>query len=45
VYERGDSVALAVQSGTVQFPASPDPFSTGLRDLVIRMLNLDWSFR
>jgi hypothetical protein len=45
VYERGDSVALAVQSGTVQFPASPAPFSTGLRDLVIRMLNLDWSFR
>jgi hypothetical protein len=45
VYERGDSVALAVQSGTVQFPASPAPFSTGLQDLVIRMLNLDWTFR
>ena len=44
VYERGDSVALAVQSGTVHFPASP-AFSSSLQQLVIRMLNLEWGFR
>ena len=54
VYERGDSVALAVQSGKIEFPepggSRPDPggsgrFSDQLKDLVLKMLNLDISFR
>ena len=52
VYERGDSVALAVQGGTIQFPegngAVKDGQSRchqGLRDLIVGMTNLDINFR
>ena len=49
VYERGDSVALAVQNRTVVFPAeegdSRKHFSPELRDLVLKLLNLDINFR
>jgi len=53
VYERGDSVALAVQSGNVIIPgesgapcfAGQPVYSAQLRDLMLKMLNLDLSFR
>jgi len=45
VYEHGDSVALAVQSGKTDFPKSSQNYSTGIKDLVLKMLNLDISFR
>ncbi|KAF5284648.1 hypothetical protein FQR65_LT13479 [Abscondita terminalis] len=38
VYERGDSVALAVMSGRIDFPEGA-PFSHDLRDLILFMLN------
>ncbi len=46
VYERGDSVALAVQSGSksVRFPGN-STFSSGLRDLIILMLNAEFRDR
>jgi|FrelakmetLWP11LW_1041352.scaffolds.fasta_scaffold135715_1 serine/threonine kinase 16 len=46
VYERGDSVALAVQSGSknVRFPGNTI-FSAGLRDLIILMLNPEFRDR
>jgi serine/threonine kinase 16 len=46
VYERGDSVALAVQSGSknVRFPGNTT-FSAGLRDLIILMLNPEFRDR
>ena len=47
VYERGDSVALAVQGGTIQFPDGDmaNESHQGLRDLIIGMTNLDINFR
>ena len=51
VYERGDSVALAVQSGTIQFPKEngvggvENKCHQGLRDLIVGMTNLDINFR
>ena len=46
VYSRGDSVALAVQSGSrnVRFPGNSS-FSAGLRDLIILMLNAEFRDR
>ena len=53
VYERGDSVALAVQGGTIQFPEGNGEVvkdgqsrcHQGLRDLIVGMTNLDINFR
>jgi len=49
VYERGDSVALAVQGGTIQFPEGNSDVENkchqGLRDLIVGMTNLDINFR
>merc|ERR1719341_1196431 len=45
VYERGDSVALAVQGGTISFPASSKEYSQDLLQLVKEMTNQDISFR
>ena len=46
VFERGDSVALAVQSGSksVRFPGN-STFSSGLHDLIILMLNAEFRDR
>lgn len=46
VYERGDSVALAVQSGSksVRFPGN-SIYSSGLRDLITTMINADFGER
>jgi serine/threonine kinase 16 len=46
VYSRGDSVALAVQSGSrnVRFPGNC-AYSSGLRDLIILMLNAEFRDR
>jgi len=43
VYERGDSVALAVQAGKINFEGSD--FSKDLEQLVIEMTNVDINFR
>ena len=42
ILEKGDSIALAVQSGPncVKFPASC-PFSKGFQDLIMLMLTMD----
>ncbi|XP_034238681.1 serine/threonine-protein kinase 16 [Thrips palmi] len=40
VYERGDSVALAVISGTVHFPENT-PFSEDIHDLILFMLRVN----
>lgn len=45
VYERGDSVALAVQGGHIGFPETQEVWKTQLRDLVIAMTNLDLNYR
>jgi len=45
VYERGDSVALAVQGGVISFPASSAEYSQDLLQLVREMTNQDISFR
>jgi len=45
VYERGDSVALAVQGGAISFPASSAEYSPDLEQLVREMTNHDISFR
>jgi len=52
VYERGDSVALAVQGGNINFPETPTGLETPgetvmqeLQDLIIAMTNLDINFR
>lgn len=47
VYERGDSVALAVQNRTVVFPDDKGSigFSVQLKDLVLKLMNSDISFR
>ncbi|XP_023342481.1 serine/threonine-protein kinase 16 [Eurytemora carolleeae] len=45
VYERGDSVALAVQSGDISFPTLKKPYSDPVQQLVRKMMNLDMSFR
>jgi len=49
VYERGDSVALAVQGGTIQFPEGGSDVENkchqGMRDLIVGMTNLDINFR
>lgn len=44
VYERGDSVALAVQNGRTEFPSGHN-YSQGLLELVTMMMNLDLTFR
>lgn len=46
ILERGDSVALAVQSGSdcVKIPHN-SPYSKGFHDLIMTMLNLDPSKR
>ena len=43
VYERGDSVALAVQAGKLTF--QPSDYSTELEQLVTEMTNVDINFR
>jgi len=43
IYERGDSVALAVQTGKINFPSSA--FSEDLQQLVTEMTNVDMEFR
>ena len=43
VYERGDSVALAVQAGKINFEAND--FSKDLEQLVTEMTNVDINFR
>jgi len=45
IYERGDSVALAVQSGKISFPASSGQYSQELLNLVMQMTNVDINFR
>lgn len=45
VYEKGDSVALAVQGGAIHFPDTEDPTRRQLQDLVIAMTNLDLNYR
>jgi len=45
VYEKGDSVALAVQGGTIELPDAGEAARQGLQDLVIGMTNLDINFR
>ena len=45
MYEKGDSVALAVQGGAIELPDSGEAARQGLRDLVIGMTNLDINFR
>lgn len=44
VYERGDSVALAVQSGRITFPSN-HCYSPSMLELVIMMTNQDINFR
>jgi len=44
IYERGDSVALAVQSGKISFPTN-SMYSEGLLELVRHMTNQDITFR
>ena len=44
IYERGDSVALAVQSGKISFPPATN-FSPDLLQLVTEMTNIDINFR
>ena len=44
IYERGDSVALAVQSGKISFPPATN-FSPDLLQLVTEMTNVDIDFR
>lgn len=44
VYERGDSVALAVQGGRISFPSN-EIYSSSLLDLVTMMTNQDINFR
>jgi len=44
IYERGDSVALAVQSGKISFPNSTT-YSQDLQQLVVEMTNVDINFR
>jgi len=39
-YEKGDSLALAANSGNIPFPAS-HPFSAGVTDLIRRMMNVE----
>ena len=43
IYERGDSVALAVQSGKISFP--PTRYPPDLLQLVTEMTNIDINFR
>ena len=45
MYEKGDSVALAVQGGTIELPDAGEAARQGLQDLVIGMTNLDINFR
>ena len=45
VYERGDSVALAVQGGIKKFPSSSAQYSQDLLQLVREMTNQDLTFR
>merc|ERR1711892_211008 len=45
VYERGDSVALAVQAGKITFPATSAQYSQDLLQLVSEMTMQDISFR
>ena len=45
IYERGDSVALAVQSGKISFPATSGQYSQELLNLVMQMTNVDINFR
>jgi len=45
VYERGDSVALAVQGGIKKFPSSSAQYSQDLLQLVREMTNQDITFR
>lgn len=45
VYERGDSVALAVQGGIKTFPSSSAQYSQDLVQLVREMTNQDITFR
>ena len=45
IYERGDSVALAVQSGKISFPANSGQYSQELLNLVMQMTNVDINFR
>jgi len=45
VYERGDSVALAVQSGKISFPKLDTNYSQSIQLLVNKMSNLDPDFR
>ena len=44
IYERGDSVALAVQSGNISFPPG-SLYSPDLMQLVTEMTNVDINFR
>ena len=44
IYERGDSVALAVQSAKIVFPPG-SPYSSDLHQLVTEMTNVDINFR
>jgi serine/threonine kinase 16 len=44
VYERGDSVALAVLSGNIEVPET-SPYSQGLHELMLSMLNVNASER
>ena len=45
MYEKGDSVALAVQGGAIHFPDTEDTTRRQLQDLVIAMTNLDLNYR
>ena len=45
LYERGNSVALAVQIGKISFPASSGQYSQELLNLVMQMTNVDINFR
>eukprot|EP00092_Neocalanus_flemingeri_P015180 GFUD01016397.1.p1 GENE.GFUD01016397.1~~GFUD01016397.1.p1 ORF type:complete len:325 (-),score=133.48 GFUD01016397.1:44-1018(-) len=45
IYERGDSVALAVQSGKISFPPSSGQYTQELLQLVTEMTNVDINFR
>lgn len=44
VYERGDSVNLAVISGTIHFPEET-PFSQDVHDLIVHILKVNPSER
>ncbi|XP_025831011.1 serine/threonine-protein kinase 16 [Agrilus planipennis] len=44
VYERGDSVALAVLSGTVSFPEG-SPYPENIHNLILFMLKIDYNER